>query len=97
MKRKLSDVDFSATDKYQLERSRNTDLQMELDTWKARYTACERSKTKELEDVRAMMDSQRKSMIDRDMREMTVRHQTERSNLENEVRKMRDCLEARNK
>jgi predicted DNA-binding protein YlxM (UPF0122 family) len=47
--------------------------------------------------LRQMMDSQRKSMIDRDMREMAVRHQTERSNLENEIRKLRDCLEAKGK
>jgi hypothetical protein len=70
---------------------------MELDTWRARYAASEKSKVKEVEDLRHMMDSQRKSMIDRDMREMTVRHQTERSNLENEIRKLRDCLEAKGK
>ena len=81
MRRRLSDVDFTASDKYIAERSRNTDLQMELDTWKARYSACERSKTKELDDLRQMMDSQRKSVIDRDIRELTVKHQTERGNL----------------
>jgi hypothetical protein len=33
--------------------------------WKARYQAAEKSKAKELEDLRNMMESQRKSMIDR--------------------------------
>jgi predicted ribosome quality control (RQC) complex YloA/Tae2 family protein len=68
MKRKLSEVDFTATDKYHVERSRNTELQMELDTWRARYAASEKSRSKEIEDLRMTMDSQRKSMIDRDMR-----------------------------
>lgn len=40
MKKKRNGADFGASDKYQLERSKNTDLEMELDTWKARYAAC---------------------------------------------------------
>ena len=35
------------------------------------------------------MDSQRKSMIDREIREATIRFQNERSSLENEIRKCR--------
>lgn len=40
----------------------------EIDKWKARYQATERSKAKELEDLRNLMDCQRKSMIDREIR-----------------------------
>jgi hypothetical protein len=46
-----------------------------------RYNAIEKSKTKELEDLRAMLESQRKSMVDREIREMTIRFQNERSTL----------------
>lgn len=42
-----------------------------------------------------MMESQRKSMIDREIREITIRFQTERSGLENEIRKCREMLENR--
>jgi len=37
----------------------------DIDKWKSRYQAAEKSKLKELEDLRALMDSQRKSMVDR--------------------------------
>lgn len=42
-----------------------------------------------------MMDTQRKSMIDRELREMTVRFQNERSGLESEIRKARELLDNR--
>ena len=40
-----------------------------------------------------MMESQRKSMLDREMRELTIKFQAERGNLENEIRKLRESLE----
>ena len=40
----------------------------EIQKWKNRYQATEKSKIKELEDLRSMMESQRKSMIDREIR-----------------------------
>ena len=80
-------------DKYEMERSRNNDLMGEIERWKARYMASEKSKTKELDDLRMMMESQRKSMLDREMRELTIKFQAERGNLENEIRKLRESLE----
>ena len=50
---------------------------------------------KELEDLRAMMESQRKSMVDREIREMTIRFQNERSSLQNQIRKCRELLDNR--
>lgn len=70
-------------DKYEMERSRNSELMNEIERWKARYMASEKSKAKELDDLRLMMESQRKSMLDREMRELTIKFQAERGNLEN--------------
>ena len=47
----------------------------EIEKWKSRYQASEKSKAKELEDLRNLMECQRKSMIDREIREMTIRFQ----------------------
>jgi hypothetical protein len=44
-----------------------------------------------------MMENQRKSMIDREIREVTIRFQNERAGLENEIRKARELLENRNR
>jgi predicted nucleic acid-binding Zn-ribbon protein len=92
LKNKLSDIDFSLKQKYEAEKNRSNDLAQEIEKWKARYQAAEKSKAKELEDLRNMMESQRKSMIDREIREMTIRFQNERSSLENEIRKCRELL-----
>ena len=75
LKNKLSDIDFSLKQKYEAEKNKNNDLSQDLEKWKSRYQAVEKSKTKELEDLRNMMESQRKSMIDREIREMTIRFQ----------------------
>ena len=44
------------------------ELMNEIEKWKNRYQATERSKSKELDDLRNLMESQRKSMIDREIR-----------------------------
>ena len=95
LKNKLQDIDFGLKQKYESERNKNAELLQEIEKWKARYQATERSKVKELEDLRSMMESQRKSMIDREIREMTVRFQNERSGLESEIRKCRELLDNR--
>lgn len=79
-KRKYAEVDFTLKDKYEMERARGAELLQEIERWKARYMAAEKSKTKELDDLRLMMESQRKSMLDREMRELTIRFQAERGN-----------------
>jgi predicted nucleic acid-binding Zn-ribbon protein len=83
MKKRYSEIDFTLKDKYEMERSRSNELLQEIDRWKARYMAAEKSKAKELDDLRLMMESQRKSMLDREMRELTIKFQAERGNFEN--------------
>ena len=65
LKNKLNDIDFSLKQKYEAEKLKNQDLMSQIEKWKNRYQATQKSKIKELEDLRAMMESQRKSMIDR--------------------------------
>lgn len=97
MKRKFAEVDLTLREKYEFEKNRNAEFVNEIERWKARYMASEKSKQKELDDLRLMMESQRKSMLDREMRELTLRFQTERGNLENEIRKLRESLEYKNR
>ena len=95
MKNQLSEIDFSLKQKYESERQKNQELLQEIEKWKARYQAAEKSKAKELEELRNMMESQRKSMIDREIREMAIRFQNERAGLESEIRKLREILNNR--
>ena len=97
MKKKYREVDFTLKDKYDMERVHSDELRQEIERWKVRYMAAEKSKAKELDDLRLMMESQRKSMFDREIREITIRFQTERSTLENEIRKLREALEYKNR
>jgi hypothetical protein len=55
----------------------------------------ENSKNKEMEDMRLMMESQRKSMMDREIKELTLKFSTDRQNLEKEIRKLREALDAK--
>jgi predicted nucleic acid-binding Zn-ribbon protein len=90
-------MDISLKQKFESEKLKNAELMQEIEKWKSRYQAAEKSKAKELEDLRNLMECQRKSMIDREIREMTIRFQNERSTLENEIRKARELLENRNR
>ena len=89
LKKQLHEVDLTLKQKYESEKQKNSELMQDIEKWKARYQAAEKSKMKELEDLRNLMECQRKSMVDREIREITIRHQTERSGLENEIRKCR--------
>lgn len=64
-KRKYAEIDLTLKDKYEIERSKNNELAQDIERWKARYMASEKSKAQELEDLRQMMESQRKSVVDR--------------------------------
>jgi hypothetical protein len=96
-KRKYSEVDLSLKDRFQQEQARNYELGQELERWRNRYTAMEKAKNKELDDLRLSMESQRKSVLDREIRELTIKFQGERGILEAEIRKLRDLLESRSK
>jgi hypothetical protein len=61
-------MDFSLKQKYESEKQKNQELQSEIDKWKNRYQATEKSKTRELEDLKNLMECQRKSMINREIR-----------------------------
>ena len=96
MKRRYAEVDLTLKEKYRLEQIRNEEVQQELEKWKNRFSALEISKNKELEDLKMMMESQRKSMIDREIRELQIKFDSERTMLENEIRKTREILENKN-
>lgn len=59
-----------------MERAHSEELMAEIQRWKVRYMAAEKSKAKELDDLRMMMESQRKSMFDREIRQITIKFQT---------------------
>jgi conjugal transfer/entry exclusion protein len=48
LKNKLNDVDSTLKQKYEQEKNKNADLSMEIEKWKSRYQATEKSKSKEL-------------------------------------------------
>lgn len=48
LKNKLNDVDSSLKQKYEQEKNKNADLMQEIEKWKSRYQATEKSKSKEL-------------------------------------------------
>jgi conjugal transfer/entry exclusion protein len=48
LKNKLNEMDFSLKQKYETEKSKNADLTAEIEKWKSRYQATEKSKAKEL-------------------------------------------------
>lgn len=55
--------------------------------------ALETSKDKELQDLRLAMENQRQSMIDREIREISLKFTSERNHLEGLVRKLQDLNE----
>lgn len=42
-----------------------------------------------------MMESQRKSMIDREIKELTLKFMSERGTLEKEIRKLREYIDSK--
>lgn len=68
LKQRLSEMDISLKQKFESEKLKNAELMQEIEKWKSRYQAAEKSKAKELEDLRNLMECQRKSMIDREIR-----------------------------
>ena len=48
LKNRLNDMDFSLKQKYDSEKNKNSDLMQEIEKWKSRYQAAEKSKAKEL-------------------------------------------------
>lgn len=76
MRARYADIDLSLKEKYRLEKERSEMLVAEIDKWKTRYSAAETSKAKELDEMRMMLENQRKSMLQREMREMAVKYES---------------------
>lgn len=71
-------VDFTTNEKYKLEKTRNDELVLELEKWKARYNALDDSKSKELEAIKRMMQEQSKSHLTRETKELFDRFELEK-------------------
>ena len=67
----------------EVNRQRSQELQQEVERWKDRCQAVERRKSKDMDELKSLMENQRKSTVDREMREMAIRTQNEKSALEN--------------
>lgn len=46
-----------------------------MDRWRNRYSSLELSRTKELEEVRNDLESRRRSQINRETRELAIKHE----------------------
>jgi len=56
LKNRLEDNDFSIKHKYEAEKVKNGELDLELDKWKLKFQAFEKGKERELEEQRAMIE-----------------------------------------
>ena len=72
------------------------DLQNEIESWRNRYSQFEKIKQKEIEDIRLTFEHQRKSFLEREIKEITNRFQQDRLNYENENRRIRELFEQKN-
>ena len=96
MKKRYAEVDLSLKEKYRLEQSINEEMRQEVEKWKNRFAGLETSKNREIEEIRLMMETQRKSMIHRELRDAESRFDVERNMLQNENRMIRDSLDNSN-
>lgn len=64
-------------------RQKNQELLQEIEREKGNSVLLERSKNKALDEMKLLMESQRKAIVDREMKELSIRHQNEKSAYEN--------------
>ena len=95
LRAKVGQVDFSLQGKYEESDRRMREILKDLEGWKMRYVTLEKTKDKEMEELRMTFDARRKSYIEREVRDLTVRFNMDKSNWENDMRKLRDLLDAR--
>jgi len=62
----------------------------DVENWKLRYTQKER----EIADLKASMETQRRSFVDREIRELTAKFMKDKAELENENRRLRGDFDA---
>jgi hypothetical protein len=56
-------------------RQKNQELMQEIEREKGNSVLLERSKNKALDEMKLLMESQRKAIVDREMKELSIRHQ----------------------
>ena len=78
LKGRYEEVDFSASEKYKLEKARNEELVLEIEKWKNRYSALDRTKTEETDSFRKAIDLQRESQLNTGSKELILRFEVER-------------------
>lgn len=76
--------------------SKTKGLIEEIEAWRSRYENLERFKAREFEDLRTHTEAIRKSQLDREIRDLTIKHQNERMKLEAENKRLEGLLELRN-
>lgn len=108
-KKKTSDIDVNIQRKYenalkQIDtmlqdniglKNENNSLKGEVNQLRARFEALDRAKTKELEDIREQFEGQKRIVIEREIREVSTKFQAERSQMEIEIRRLRENNDGR--
>jgi hypothetical protein len=95
IKQKFEEMAFSFEQKEAAYRQKNQELLQEIEREKGNSTLMERNKNKALDEMKLLMESQRKAIVDREMKELSIRHQNEKSAFENEIRKNRELLSSK--
>ena len=70
---------------------------MEINNWQARFEALERSKNKEIEEVRNSFENTRRYDMERELNEAQNRYQNERAQYELEIKRSRETLADKNR
>jgi septation ring formation regulator EzrA len=65
LKNKQKNMDTTAKTKLDEEAKKNKELSQEIERWMQKYNLSQENKQNEIETIKAMMEKQRKSMIDR--------------------------------
>lgn len=108
-KKRLSDVDVNLQRKYenalkQIDtmlqdnialKNENNGLKNELGNLRAKFEAVDKAKARELDEIRDQLEGQKRSLVEREIREVSLRFQTDRNQLDLEIRRLRDNLEGR--
>lgn len=82
----LSQLDLLISEKEQL-MMRVSELESSLGGWKSRYEALDRTRLRELEELRG--ESQRHSLLDKELRELNSRLSLERNQYELQIRHLK--------
>lgn len=82
----------------------NSDLKNDLNqamaditAWKAKLDALERTKNREIEEIKNSFESSKRMEIERELREVQSRSQNERGIFEMEIKRAKEAIDAKNK